>query len=111
MNIINFQITSFHGFCIFFGGNLVSWKSKKQTVVSRSSAESEYRAMANTSCELVWTKRLLNELGVVHDGLMRLHCDSQAAMHIAKNQVFHERIKHIEIDCDVVRDFVMGTSS
>ena len=99
------------GYCVFFGGNLISWKSKKQTVISRSSAESEYRAMANTSCELVWTKRLLSELGVRHDGLMRLHCDNQSAMHIAKNQVFHERTKHIEVDCHLIRDLVIGTSS
>ena len=89
----------------------MSWKSKKQTVVSRSSAESEYRAMANTSSELIWTKRLLHELGVRHDGLMRLHCDNQAAMHIAKNQVFHERTKHIEVDCHLVQDLVIGTHS
>jgi hypothetical protein len=67
--------------------------------------------MANTSCELVWTKRLLSELGVRHDGLMRLHCDNQSAMHIAKNQVFHERTKHIEVDCHLIRDLVIGTSS
>lgn len=54
---------------------------------------------------------MLNELGVVHDGLMRLHCDNQAAMHIAKNQVFHERTKHIEVDCHIVRDLVIGTDS
>ena len=96
---------------MFFGGNLIFWKSKKQIVIARSSAELEYHAMANTSCELVWTKYLLNELGVVHDGLMRLHCDNQAAMHIAKNQVFHEQTKHIEVDWHIVRDLVTGTAS
>ena len=99
------------GFCIFFGKNLVSWKSEKHTIMARSSVESEYRAMANTSCELVWTKRLLHELGVIHVDLMKLHCDNQAAMHIAKNQVFHERTKHIEVDCHIIRDLVIGTNS
>jgi hypothetical protein len=58
--------------------------------------------MTNTSYELIWTKHLLSELGVVHDGLMRLYCDSQAAMHITKNQVFHEWTKYIEIDCHLI---------
>ncbi|GKB83042.1 retrovirus-related pol polyprotein from transposon RE2, partial [Tanacetum coccineum] len=51
------------GYCVFVGGNLVSWKSKKQHVVARSSAKAEYRAMATTSCEIVWLKRLLDDLG------------------------------------------------
>ncbi|XP_071705143.1 uncharacterized mitochondrial protein AtMg00810-like [Rutidosis leptorrhynchoides] len=99
------------GYCVFVGGNLVSWKSKKQHTLSRSSAESEYRAMADVSCEMTWIKRLLRELGVVTDNLTRLYCDSQSAIHIAKNQVFHERTKHIEVDCHLVRDHVVGTKS
>lgn len=63
-------------FCIFFGDNLVSWKSKKQTIIAQSSANSKYHAMANISCELVWTNLLLNKLSVVHYGLMRLHYDN-----------------------------------
>ncbi|GJX55622.1 retrovirus-related pol polyprotein from transposon TNT 1-94 [Tanacetum coccineum] len=51
------------GYCVFVGGNLVSWKSKKQNVVSRSSSEAEYRAIAQTTCELVWLRNLLGEIG------------------------------------------------
>lgn len=58
--------------------------------------------MANTFCELVWTKHLINEVDVVHGDLMRLHYDNQAAMHIAKNQVYHDRTKHIEVDCHIL---------
>eukprot|EP00257_Ricinus_communis_P028007 XP_025015421.1 uncharacterized protein LOC112536782 [Ricinus communis] len=52
------------GFCVFVGGNLVTWKSKKQSVTARSSAEAEYRAMASTASELVWIKQVLTDMGV-----------------------------------------------
>ncbi|XP_019056677.1 PREDICTED: uncharacterized protein LOC109116185 [Tarenaya hassleriana] len=94
------------GYCTFLGGNLVTWKSKKQNVVARSSAEAEYRAMANTTCELIWLKHLLDDLGISCILPMPLHCDNQAALHIAANSVFHERKKHIEVDCHLIREKV-----
>jgi hypothetical protein len=92
------------GYCVFVGGNLVSWKSMKQNVVSRSSVESEYRAMAQTTCELIWLRNLLGELGFAQSKPMNLYCDNEAAIHIANNPVFHERTKHIEVDCHFTRE-------
>uniref|UniRef100_A0A0V0GVX2 Putative ovule protein n=1 Tax=Solanum chacoense TaxID=4108 RepID=A0A0V0GVX2_SOLCH len=54
------------GYCIFVGGNLVAWRSKKRSVVSRSSAESKYRAMSQSTCEIMWIHHLLTEIGLKH---------------------------------------------
>ncbi|KAL5562386.1 hypothetical protein UlMin_032133 [Ulmus minor] len=69
---------SVSGFCVFLGNSLISWKSKKQHTVSRSSAEAEYRAMANATCELTWLVSLLKEFGVKHDKPAIMFCDNQA---------------------------------
>ncbi|CAA7030657.1 unnamed protein product [Microthlaspi erraticum] len=94
------------GYCVFLGDSLVTWKSKKQDVVSRSTAESEYRAMANATCELLWLNSLLEDLKIKLDDTIVLYYDNEAALHIAKNSVYHERTKHIERDCHVVRERV-----
>ncbi|KAG4940850.1 hypothetical protein JHK87_044721 [Glycine soja] len=96
------------GYCVFIGGNLISWKSKKQTVVARSSAEAEYRSMAMVTCELMWIKQFLQELRFCEELQMKLYCDNQAALHIASNPVFHERTKHIEIDCHFIREKLLS---
>lgn len=94
------------GYLLHLGGAPISWKTKKQSVVSRSSAEAEYRSMASTVSEVLWVRWLLQELNVPQTGPTPVFCDNQAARHIAINPVFHERTKHVEMDCYFVRERV-----
>ena len=98
---------SISGYCTYVGGNLVIWRSKKQNVVFHSSAEAEYRSMAQTACEMVWLCLLLSEFGFPVQIPMLMHCDNQAAIFIANNSAFHEHTKHIEVDCHYIRDLVV----
>ncbi|XP_019100894.1 PREDICTED: uncharacterized protein LOC109132888 [Camelina sativa] len=93
---------SLSGYVVLLGGSPIAWKTKKQGVVSQSSAEAEYRAMSFTTSELKWP------FGVLLTDSIRLHCDNQAALHIAANPVFHERTKHIERDCHYIRDEIQN---
>ncbi|WJX96151.1 hypothetical protein P8452_77393 [Trifolium repens] len=95
------------GSCIYFGTNLVSWGSKKQPLVARSSTEAEYRSMANTTADLVWIQSLLHELQVpCHTPT--LLCDNLSAVSLAHNPVLHSRTKHMELDIHFVREKVLS---
>ncbi|XP_019230241.1 PREDICTED: uncharacterized protein LOC109211196 [Nicotiana attenuata] len=95
---------SVSGYIVLLGDSPISWKSKKQEIVSLSSTEAEYRSVRKVVGELVWVKRLLEELTVPCLHPISVFCDSQAAVHMAINSVFHERTKNIEVDCHFVRD-------
>nr|XP_016465740.1 PREDICTED: uncharacterized mitochondrial protein AtMg00810-like [Nicotiana tabacum] len=95
---------SVSGYIVLLGDNPISWKSKKQSTISLSSAEAKYRSTRMVVGELVWLARLLTELIVPLSLPIPIFCDSQAALHIARNPVFHESTKHIEVDCHFVRD-------
>ena len=92
------------GYCTFLGGNLITWRSKKQHVVARSSAEAEFRAMAQGICELLWVKMILKDLKIVFQEPMVLYCDNKTAISIAHNLVQHDRTKHVEVDRHFIKE-------
>ena len=92
------------GYCIVLGKSPIAWKSKKQSVVARSTAEAEYRSLAMTVCEVLWVKQLLKDLGLTHLGSTTIFCDNKSALAIAANPVHHEKTKHVEIDCHFIRE-------
>lgn len=95
------------GYFIKFGNSVVSWKSKKQSTVSRSSAEAEYRSIATTVTEIIWMLGLLKDLGIEMHKPVEVCTDSKAAILLAANPVYHERTKHIEIDYHFIREKIV----
>ncbi|TYK26799.1 putative mitochondrial protein [Cucumis melo var. makuwa] len=98
------------GYCFYLGDSLISWRSKKQSVVSRSSTESEYCALADATTELLWFRWLLADMGVPQQGPTLLHCDNRSVIQIAHNDVFHERTKHIENGCHFIRHHLLSNT-
>ncbi|XP_024164269.1 uncharacterized mitochondrial protein AtMg00810 [Rosa chinensis] len=94
------------GYLIYLGNTLISWCSKKQPTIARSSAESEYRSLAHASAETTWLGFLLYELGVHIQYPILLYCDNLSATYMASNPVFHARTKHIELDYHFLREKV-----
>uniref|UniRef100_A0A803LBV2 Uncharacterized protein n=1 Tax=Chenopodium quinoa TaxID=63459 RepID=A0A803LBV2_CHEQI len=96
------------GYFTLVGGNLVSWKSKRQKVVAMSSAEAEFRGIAKGITEVLWLKKLLRELGYAPKKSCKLYCDNMAAIRISENPVQHDRTKHVEIDRHFIKDHLDG---
>ncbi|KAL8127329.1 hypothetical protein AgCh_014300 [Apium graveolens] len=85
------------GSCVFFGGNIISWSSRKQRTVSRSSTEAEFKGLANTTAELIWIESLLNELNIKLPQPPSPWCDNLGATYLSSNPVFHSLAKHIKL--------------
>jgi hypothetical protein len=94
------------GYGIFLGDNLVSWSSKRQKIVSRLSAEAEYRAVANVVAEMCWLRQLLSELCHPLQRATVVYCDNISDVYLSTNLVQHQRTKHVEIDLHFVRERV-----
>nr|GEV08963.1 ribonuclease H-like domain-containing protein [Tanacetum cinerariifolium] len=95
------------GFAVHLGNNMVSWKSKEQSVLARSSAEAEFRAMSSMTCKVMWMLKVCNDLKVQVVLPVVMNCDKSSAMQISSNPVLHERTKHFEIDLFVLRDKII----
>jgi hypothetical protein len=87
-----------------FGG-AISWMSKRQAVVALSTTESEYMAATHASKEAVWLQRLCSGIGLVQEAV-RIECDSQSAIFLAKNPAYHSKTKHIDVQYHFVRDMI-----
>nr|GEU31563.1 ribonuclease H-like domain-containing protein [Tanacetum cinerariifolium] len=94
------------GYCVFLGNNLLSWSFKRQFTISRSSAEAEYRGVANAVAETCWLCNLLRELYTPLSIATLVYCDNVSAVYLSSNLVQHQRTKHIEIEIHFVRDLV-----
>ncbi|CAL8999350.1 unnamed protein product, partial [Prunus brigantina] len=98
---------SVSGYIVYLGSSPISWASKKQHTVSRSSTEAEYRALAIAAAELAWIRQLFCDLHVSLHIPPLIHCDNISAISLASNPVFHSRMKHLQIDYHFVRERVI----
>nr|GEV18963.1 ribonuclease H-like domain-containing protein [Tanacetum cinerariifolium] len=97
---------SVSSYCVFLGDSLVTWKGKKQSTLSRSSAEAEYKSMAYATCKVVWLSNVLGDMGVKDLLHVVLYYDNSFALQITANSMFHEKSKHFKIDAHLVREKV-----
>ena len=89
---------------MFLGDALISWKSKKQYRVSKSSIESKYRAISLSCFKIIWLRGLLVELDFSKIDPRPLHVDKTSAIQMTANLIYHERTKHIEVDGHSIRE-------
>lgn len=94
------------GYAVYLGENLISWSSKRQQTVARSSAEAEYKLIANALAETCFLRNLLLELHFSIRMANSVFCDNISSVYLSTNPLKHQRTKHIEIDLHFVREKV-----
>lgn len=102
----NFSSTG--AYIVYLGRNPISWSSKKQKTIARSSTEAEYRYVADTAAELTWVSSVRYELGLKLPTCPVIYCDNVGANQLCYNPVFHSRMKHVAIDFHFIRDQVQS---
>jgi hypothetical protein len=93
------------GYMFTLAGGSICWKSMIQSTIAMSTTEVEYMAAAEAAKEALWLTRLVKELGIQQVGFL-LYCDSQSAIYLAKNQVYHARTKHIDVRFHKIKELV-----
>lgn len=88
---------SITGYVVFLGDNPIPWQSKKQTSISRSFTEAEYKTLTHTTADIAWVRNILKDLGVFLDHPPSIHCDNMSVVSLSANPVFHSRIKHLDL--------------
>ena len=96
--------TSTGAYIVYLGRQPISWCSKKQTGVARSSTEAEYRALTSATAEITWLLSLMSELGLKSSEIHVLYCDNIGATYLSANPVFHLRMKHLALEYHFVRE-------
>lgn len=102
------DFTSTSANIIYLGSNPVSWSSRKQKTVARSSTEAEYRAVADTACEIIWITNVLKELGISSSSQPVIYCDNVGATYLCANPIFHSRMKHVALNYHFIRQLVQS---
>ena len=85
---------------------VISWDSKKQPIVTLSSAKSEYVAATSAACQVAWMRRVLKDLSQNHQEPTTIFCNNNSAIALSKNHVFHKRTKHMDIRFHFIRELV-----
>ena len=99
------QRRSTSGYVFSLFGGAVSWMSKRQSIVALSTTEAEYMAATHARKEAVWLQILCSSMGLVQQAI-RIDCDSQSSIFLAKNPGYHSKTKHIDVQYHFVRDMV-----
>ncbi|XP_039009023.1 uncharacterized mitochondrial protein AtMg00810-like [Hibiscus syriacus] len=99
---------SVSGYCVYLGSHLLSWSSRKQRSVSRSTVEAEYRILVDTTTEVLWVKAVLDDMNIELFQAPVIWCDNTSTVTMVANPVLHAKVKHVDLDVHFVREKVMN---